>query len=75
MALGGFGGKDKILTSEQLARWVSSNRIRFFLWTRLGNENEDLVHWVEDRCQGVSASVAPGSLAPGALFDCAAEKD
>ncbi len=83
MALGGFSGRDPILTRDELAEQVSDGVVRFFwILPRAGRQIE-LTRWVIDHCTLVSPRlwqpVSPGpgrppSFGPGRmpmLFDCA----
>lgn len=52
MAMGGFSGRDNILTAPELAERVKNNEVRFFLVPRVGDnrggspDNGDLTRWV-----------------------------
>ncbi len=72
MAVGGFTGNDKILSTDQFADLIESNTVRFFLQTQQGNQNE-VSRWVEQHCAQVMPRTAQAP-APGGqfrLFDCA----
>jgi 4-amino-4-deoxy-L-arabinose transferase-like glycosyltransferase len=78
MALGGFGGNDQILTPEQLAQAVAQNQVRFFWLPQQGNQNDDLVRWVNNNCARANQ---PGAQQPPqnpasaqTLYDCARKK-
>ena len=86
MAMGGFGGRDNILTAPELAERVTNNEVRFFLVPRQDNrgggspDNNDLTRWVNQNCRVVERSVwstldSPSGGGPNAgggtdLFDC-----
>jgi 4-amino-4-deoxy-L-arabinose transferase-like glycosyltransferase len=78
MALGGFGGNDQILTPDQLAQAVAQNDVRFFWLPQGGNQNDDLVRWVNNNCARVNQ---PGAQQPApnpggaqTLYDCARKR-
>lgn len=70
MAMGGFSGRDNILTAPELAERVKNNEVRFFLVPRQDNrgggspDNNDLTRWVNQNCRVVNrpvwASASPG---------------
>jgi 4-amino-4-deoxy-L-arabinose transferase-like glycosyltransferase len=77
MALGGFSGRDKILTAEQLAQMVSTGEVRFLLLNEQrgpqgntnGNttpqaDNNALTQWVTANCQTVPSHVWQGNSQP-----------
>jgi 4-amino-4-deoxy-L-arabinose transferase-like glycosyltransferase len=86
MAMGGFSGRDNILTAPELAERVKNNEVRFFLVPRVGDnrggspDNGDLTRWVNQNCRIVERSVwatpfSPPGGGPNAgggteLFDC-----
>jgi len=72
MAMGGFGGNDRILTTEALAAIVTAGRVRFFLVPAAalappGGQNNPqpfqpgdknaLLRWIAQRCVNVTATV------------------
>jgi len=79
MTMGGFGGNDRILTTEALAASVAAGKVRFFLVPAAsavppGGQNNPqpfqegdknaLLRWIAERCASVPATVwRPG---PGA---------
>jgi 4-amino-4-deoxy-L-arabinose transferase-like glycosyltransferase len=74
MAMGGFSGRDNILTAPDLAERVKNNEARFFLVPRQDNrggggspDNNDLTRWVNQNCRIVERSVwsTPGSPSGG----------
>jgi 4-amino-4-deoxy-L-arabinose transferase-like glycosyltransferase len=75
MALGGFTGRDQILSVEELEEWVASGAVHFFLVPPRSVSQRDLVAWVRGHCVPVPPRlwrpVGPGQ--PGRmpqLFDC-----
>jgi 4-amino-4-deoxy-L-arabinose transferase-like glycosyltransferase len=77
MALGGFSGADRILTSQQLAVLVKRGVVRFFLLSSgYSDRNRDLVQWVKGNCAAVppsrwlSSSAGTSGNFPD-FFDCA----
>lgn len=63
MALGGFTGGDPILTEDELAEYVTSGRVRFFLLTPGARQQRELTQWVAEH----STPVAPQLWLPGAV--------
>ncbi|MEK7277224.1 MAG: hypothetical protein AAB427_07730, partial [Chloroflexota bacterium] len=57
MALGGFSGRDNILTADQLAQKISAGDVRFFLLPAQRERQSDLTRWVADHCATVQASL------------------
>jgi len=72
MTMGGFGGNDRILTTESLAAIVAAGRVRFFLVPAAapappGGQNNPqplqpgdknaLLRWIAGRCANVTAAV------------------
>lgn len=84
MALGGFGGSDPILTTNQLSALVSHGVVRFFLFNAGAGDNEiggaggqqgTLSSWVAQHCTVVPSSLwqsVPAGNETNLLFDCAA---
>jgi 4-amino-4-deoxy-L-arabinose transferase-like glycosyltransferase len=66
MAVGGFDGPDRILTTDSLADLIHRGKIRFFLLT-VSNGNVEtfgngaIFSWVSDHCTEVPASVYRGA--------------
>jgi 4-amino-4-deoxy-L-arabinose transferase-like glycosyltransferase len=72
MALGGFGGSDPILTTQQLAALVKSGKVRYFLLSSLGagqpfaqsssssgsasGGNARLTSWIQKNCRVLPTS-------------------
>ncbi len=67
MALGGFGGGDKILSVAQLAERVAKNDVRFFLM-QPDNRQAELTRWITERCAPVNA------FGGQRVYDCAGAK-
>ncbi|MBI5080534.1 MAG: glycosyltransferase family 39 protein [Chloroflexi bacterium] len=86
MTMGGFSGRDNILTAPELAERVKNNEVRFFLVPRQDNraggssDNNDLTRWVNQSCRLIERSAwstldSPSGGGPSAgggaeLFDC-----
>jgi 4-amino-4-deoxy-L-arabinose transferase-like glycosyltransferase len=74
MAMGGFSGRDRILTVDELREMVADGEVRFFLVESQGNRQDDLTRWVTQQCEAVPRGLwgtAPGG--PTQLFDCGAD--
>ena len=63
MALGGYRGRDPILTVDEFAQLVAEGNVRFFLSLEKDQEQwpsqAAILRWVEDHCP-VSALQSPG---------------
>lgn len=72
MAVGGFGGNDKILTTEQFSEMVTNGVVRFFVLGGPGNPDNEITRWVEQNCAGVRRAIAPAQNPGGGqgLYDC-----
>jgi 4-amino-4-deoxy-L-arabinose transferase-like glycosyltransferase len=86
MAVGGFDGSDRILTTDSLANLIHGGKIRFFILAVSNGRvqpygNGEIFSWVSDHCTEVPASAyrapAPGAPAPETgtgvqrvLYDC-----
>ena len=68
MAMGGFGGNDTILTTSQLAQFVTDNTVRFFWLPQDNNQQAELGRWVRQNCSLVQLpgqqNQRPGQNAP-----------
>jgi len=84
MALGGFTGRDQILSVDDLENWVAAGAVRFFLVPPRSDSQRDLVAWITTNCRVVpteewqaraSGPRSPQNRRPGGmpqLFDCGA---
>jgi len=82
MALGGFTGRDEILSVEELEQWVAAGAVRFFLVPPRNGHQQELIGWIRAHCRPVPAEEwqpampgprPPQSFGPGGmpqLFDC-----
>lgn len=72
MAVGGFGGNDKILTTEQFSEMVTNGVVRFFVLGGPGNPDNEITRWVEQNCASVRRGIAPAQNPGGGqgLYDC-----
>jgi len=59
MNMGGFGGNDPIITTDQLAQFVRDGSVRYFFITprqNLTQNNPSLLRWIEASCRIVPLS-------------------
>jgi hypothetical protein len=75
-AMGGFTGRETVLTSAYLARLVRSAEARYFLLGGQGRfgpggGNNAAVSTIESTCKQVTS----GSISSGTLYDCAGKAD
>ncbi len=74
MALGGFSGGDRILTTEQLAARIANGEVRFFLLSPEWGQQPELSRWIRNNCKPI-AFPPPRQPNPGLggqqLYDCA----
>jgi len=76
MALGGFSGGDRILTTEQLAARIANGEVRFFLMPPEWGQQPELSRWLRNNCKPI---VFPPprqpnpSLGGQQLYDCASK--
>lgn len=54
MAMGGFSGRDQILSAEDLEEWVAVGAVRFFLVPNQDDRQRDLLNWIQAHCAPVS---------------------
>jgi hypothetical protein len=75
--MGGFTGRETVLTNAYLARLVSSGEARYFLLGESqaggpGGTSNAAVDTISSTCRVVSSSRwSKGSSASGTLYDCA----
>jgi 4-amino-4-deoxy-L-arabinose transferase-like glycosyltransferase len=82
-AMGGFTGRETVLTKEYLARLIRSGEARYFLlgsgggFAGPGGSNNAAVSTVESACRIVPSSDWTGTTASGqsSLYDCAGSAD
>lgn len=83
MAMGGFTGSDRILSTADLAAMIADGEVRFFYLQGNSGQGSKLMRWVESSCTplpnrawaGRSIPQTPQSFSPGGrsvLYDCAA---
>jgi 4-amino-4-deoxy-L-arabinose transferase-like glycosyltransferase len=73
MALGGFTGNDRILTTDQLAARVANNDVRFFLMPVEWGQQPELLRWIRNNCEPAEFTPRNPNPVPGGqqLYDCA----
>jgi len=67
MAVGGFDGSDRILTTDSLANLIHGKKLRFFILAVSSGRvqpysNGEIFSWVSDHCTEVPASAYRGAL-------------
>ncbi len=74
MALGGFSGGDRIVTTDELAQFVADNTVRLF-WLSPDNRQAEVTRWVRSHCAPVLSTAPrapdPVPAQPHQLYDCA----
>ena len=71
IVLGGFGGHDPVLSTDQLANLVDKGAVRSFL-IQNGEHDEsqnESVGWVQDNCQPVPRELWQSSSTPNQMED------
>jgi 4-amino-4-deoxy-L-arabinose transferase-like glycosyltransferase len=82
-AMGGFTGRETVLTAEYLARLIRSGEARYFLlgssggFAGPGGSSNDAVSTVESACRIVPSSAWAGSTgsSQSSLYDCSGSAD